>query len=63
MTGAEFRAIRQSLGLTLDAWGRALGYSGAHVRHTIHAMERGARAVPARTAMLARMLAREGERQ
>lgn len=60
MTGAELRAIRERLGLSLDAWGRALGYSGAHVRQTMHAMESGARAVPVRTAMLARMIGERG---
>ena len=30
MTGAELKAIRQSLGLSVISFGRALGYSGSN---------------------------------
>jgi transcriptional regulator with XRE-family HTH domain len=53
MTGPELRAIRLSLGLTLDAFGRALGYEGVAVRKNISNMEAGRVPVPRRTGRLA----------
>ena len=62
MTGADFRAIREALGLSASAWGRALGYSGpnAHIAVHIRRLERDARTIPAWIERLARMYARNG---
>ena len=39
MTGPELRAIREARGLSLDAMGRELGYTGPHVRQQMHRYE------------------------
>lgn len=39
MTGPDLRAIREARGLSLDAMGRALGYSGRNVRQQMHRYE------------------------
>lgn len=61
MAGAEFRAIRKELGLTLYAWGLALGYEGNRnaVQASISRLE-ASEVVPERTARLARMLGDHG---
>jgi transcriptional regulator with XRE-family HTH domain len=62
MTGKEFRAIRERLGLTTAAWGRALGYCGTYAtitRHIRH-FESGARRIPPTIAVLARMYEQHG---
>ena len=60
MSPAEFRAIRFALDLTLDEWGEALGYEGAHRRQQIHDMESGRKSITTRTARLAYLLGRHG---
>ena len=39
MTGSDLRTIREARGLSLDAMGRALGYSGRNVRQQMHRYE------------------------
>jgi transcriptional regulator with XRE-family HTH domain len=48
MTGAELKAIRQQLGLTLSGFGRALGYQGNKntLSVAIRRFESGARGIP-----------------
>jgi transcriptional regulator with XRE-family HTH domain len=48
MTGAELKAIRQQLGLTLSGFGRALGYKGNKntLSVQIRRFESGARPIP-----------------
>lgn len=46
MTGTELRAIRKRLGLTQEAFGRALGYQGPNIRKIISRLETGKQAVP-----------------
>jgi transcriptional regulator with XRE-family HTH domain len=48
MTGAELKAIRQQLGLTLSGFGRALGYAGNKntLSVAIRRFEAGTREVP-----------------
>ena len=48
MTGAELKAIRQSLGLSVISFGRALGYSGNDntVNVQIRQFEGGTRPIP-----------------
>lgn len=46
MTGAELRAIREKLGMTQEAFGRALDYKGPNVRKIISSLERGTQPVP-----------------
>jgi transcriptional regulator with XRE-family HTH domain len=46
MTGAELRAIREKLGMTQEAFGRALDYKGPNVGKIISTLERGAQPVP-----------------
>lgn len=41
LTGAQARAIREHLGMTLDAFGRSLGFEGAYVKQHMSALERG----------------------
>ena len=60
MTGSELRVIRLSLGLTQEAFGRALGYSGPNVRIVISAMENGQRTIPERVELKIEKLNREG---
>lgn len=62
MTGAELKAIRKSLGLSVIQFARALGYAGndntASVQ--IRRYECGSRPIPPRVARLAEMYARHG---
>lgn len=60
MTGPEFRAIRQALGLTLMEFGRALGYRGQNQAIAMSKMEAGASEITIRTARLAEMYRRHG---
>ena len=62
MTGPEFRAIRKHLGLTLYAWGRALGYSGNRntIQCAVQRYEKGERDIPPWIAKLAEMYERHG---
>jgi transcriptional regulator with XRE-family HTH domain len=62
MTGTELRAIRDALGLSASAMGRALGYSGhgRNVAVQIRRLERDARAIPLSVGRLALMYARHG---
>lgn len=48
MTDAEFKAIRQRLGLTAEAFTKALGYAGASqsMRTAIYNFESGRREIP-----------------
>jgi DNA-binding transcriptional regulator YiaG len=48
MTGAELKAIRQALGLTLSGFGLALGYNGSKntLSVAIRRFESGARPIP-----------------
>jgi transcriptional regulator with XRE-family HTH domain len=48
MTGAELKAIRQALGLTLSGFGKALGYKGNKntLSVQIRRFESGARPIP-----------------
>jgi transcriptional regulator with XRE-family HTH domain len=48
MTGAELKAIRQQLGLTLSAFGKAIGYKGNKntLSVQIRRFESGAREIP-----------------
>jgi transcriptional regulator with XRE-family HTH domain len=55
MTGDDLRAIRTRLGLSLQDWGLALGYSGPHTRQQIYKIEVGIAPLTERTARLARM--------
>jgi hypothetical protein len=41
ITGPQAKAIREHLGLTLDAFGRMLGYEGSYVANHMSAMEGG----------------------
>lgn len=61
MTGTELRAIRLKLGLTIIAWGRALGCSGADssIRVTATRWELSP-IVPLHVAKLADMYRRHG---
>lgn len=54
MSPAEFRAIRLKLGLTLEQWGRALGYANPD-RSELHRIENGHKTLTERTARLAHM--------
>jgi transcriptional regulator with XRE-family HTH domain len=58
MTGAELRSIRQSLGLTLSQFGKALGYSGNKntLSVQIRRFESGARVIPPWIALTAKSL-------
>lgn len=62
MTGAELRTIRQSLGLSAYALGRALGYQGNRntVQVAIRLMESDARPIPPWIAHLVYMLGWHG---
>jgi transcriptional regulator with XRE-family HTH domain len=48
MTGAELKAIRQALGLTLSGFGAAIGYKGNKntLSVAIRRFESGARPIP-----------------
>lgn len=61
MTGAELRAIRQALGLTLSGFGKALGYSGNKntLSVQIRRFESGAREIPEWIAKLAKTMVQE----
>ena len=62
MTGPEFAAIRQRLGLTAEAFGRALGFRGN--RNSIQAricdMEAGRRTITETVGRLAWIYGRDG---
>lgn len=62
MTGPDLREIRQRLGLTAEAFGRALGYRGSRnaVQVQVAGMESGARVIPVERARLAAMYDRFG---
>lgn len=62
MTGPEFLAIRQQLGLTLMEWGRALGYQGDRntVQVAMMRYQKGEREIPPWIARLAWMYGRHG---
>jgi transcriptional regulator with XRE-family HTH domain len=63
MTGPEFAAIRKSLGLSVVAFGRALGYQGTDdtVSVTVRRYEApNGREIPPWIARLARMYERYG---
>ena len=55
MTPSEFRAIRESLGLTLDQFGEALGYTGEKRRQQIYEMEHGNKNITLPVGRLAEM--------
>ena len=54
------KAIRLKLGLSQDAFGRALGFSGDNVRNHVHRLESGARGLNPAVARLAEMFSRFG---
>ena len=61
MTGPQFRAIREKLGLSQIQWGRAIGYAGEPV--SIHVCVRRFETmdrVPSQVARLAEMYERHG---
>lgn len=62
MTGAEFRAIRKKLFLSVIGFGRVLGYGGSDntVSTVIRRYESGDREIPIYMARLATMYARHG---
>ena len=63
MTGAEFRAIRQKLGLTLNEWALALGYGrgNRNTRQvTVRKYEAGEREIPPWIERLTLMYQRHG---
>lgn len=62
MTGPELAAIRAQLGLSLDAMGRALGYTGDRntVQVAMSRFEAGHRPIPLTAARLAVMFGRHG---
>ncbi|HXF46873.1 MAG TPA: hypothetical protein VNK91_12225 [Burkholderiaceae bacterium] len=62
MTGPELRAIRQRLGLTLYAFGLALGYRGSRnaVQVTVARLESGRARITPQVERLATMYARRG---
>jgi predicted transcriptional regulator len=43
MNGADFKHLRMEHGLSLDEWGRFLGYTGKHVRRQMYRYESGER--------------------
>ncbi len=45
MTPEQFKAARNSLGLSGTQMGRMLGYKGEHVRIQIHEMETGKKTI------------------
>jgi transcriptional regulator with XRE-family HTH domain len=55
MTGAELKAIRQELGLTLSGFGLALGYNGNKnvLSVAIRRLEAGTREIPENVAVKA----------
>jgi transcriptional regulator with XRE-family HTH domain len=62
MTGAEFKAIRMRLGLTAEAFARALGYSGTvqSIRTAIYMFQSGRREIPPAIASLVAMIGEHG---
>jgi transcriptional regulator with XRE-family HTH domain len=58
MTGAELKAIRQALGLTLSGFGKALGYQGSKntLSVAIRRFEAGTREIPENVAAKATAL-------
>lgn len=62
MTGPELRVIRQSLGLSLVGFGRALGYQGSPktLNAQVHKYETGERPIPPWISRLASMYQRHG---
>lgn len=62
MTGEDFRAIRQRLGLSLVQWGRALGYAGNRntLQVAVSRYEDGTRDIPPWIERLALMYSRHG---
>jgi len=62
VSDAEFRAIRDALGLSASAWGRALGYSGPKANIAVHIrrLERDGRGIPASIKRLAVMFKHHG---
>lgn len=45
MTPSELRQARHTLGLSLDAMARMLGYEGDHARSQMHHLETGKREI------------------
>lgn len=62
MTGADFERIRLATGLTLYAWGRALGYQGERqsVKTQIAEMQKDIRPITLHVERLAQMYERHG---
>lgn len=62
MTPADFKTIRNQLGLSVYDWGRALGYSGNDntVGVQIRRYETGARPIPPWIGRLASMYGKHG---
>lgn len=60
MSPENFKRIREGLGFTQEAWGRALGYSGPHVRGQVHRMEAGERPIGPTISRLVEMYGRHG---
>ena len=60
MTPDDLRAIRLSLGLTQEAFGRALGYKGPNIKQMISRLERGVMPVPERVELKIEKLNRDG---
>lgn len=60
MTPTEFRAIRKALGLTLEQWGDALGYSGPHRRQQVNDMEGNRKTITPMCARLAEEYRKHG---
>lgn len=60
MTGPEFRAIRQQLDLTQEAWGRALGFTGANIRITVNQIEAESKTLTSAVERLAWMYGKHG---
>ena len=62
MTGNDLRATRQRLGLTQEAFGRALGYQAtpAGLRTIVSRLETGLGAIPERVILKIEKLDREG---
>ena len=57
MGGATLKQIRKQLGLSQDAFGRALGYQGKNVQLQVHHLESEKRPIRPNIARLARQIA------
>lgn len=60
MTGPQFAEVRKRLGLTLEAFGRALGFSGSGLAGRISDMEAGRRTITPTVGRLAEQFGLHG---